>query len=75
MATEAHVQKGSFRLLQVAGQSIVAYEPASADLANYKGEVFVMELQAAPDPKALEGVINFLNEHVEKVSLKDLSKT
>jgi hypothetical protein len=74
MATEADVRKGSFRLLQPGGQPMLAYEPAGADLANYEGEVFVMELLADTDPKALQETINFLNNHVKQVSLKDFSK-
>jgi hypothetical protein len=53
---------------------MLAYEPAGADLANYEGEVLVMELLADTDPKALQGTIDFLNDHVEQASLKDFSK-
>jgi len=75
MPTEADTRKGSFRLLQAAGQAIVAYEPAGADLANYKGDVIVIELRTGTDPKAAEEITNLLNSQVEKISLKGLSKT
>jgi hypothetical protein len=75
MSTMPDTRKGSFRLLQVGGQAILAYEPAGADLANYAGDVIMIELRTGTDPKAAEGIANLLNDHVEGVSLKDLSKT
>ena len=73
MPNEADMQKGSFRLLQAGGRAMIAYEPNGADLANYKGEVVVIELRADTDPAVAQEITAFLNNHVEKISLKDLS--